>query len=168
MLPKTWEEYDHWYLRELIKTYMAGFFVLTAVVFGLLLVTGCSVAGADNTVAKVIAAEACGEGELGMRAVASVIQNRAVHHRKTPLEIVTAKNQFFGYTAVNRDRLYLSCKVTADKIAAELEAGVLADIVDGAEYFLLETEPLRRWHGEKTVVIKHHTFYREANREVKK
>jgi len=117
--------------------------------------------GECRIVAAVIAAEACGEGEIGMRAVAHTIQNRAREWRKTPYQIVTAKNQYYGYTATNRDRLYAQCQQTADRLAMGIYTQTNGhDITEGALYFLLPGERVRAWHGEKTVTIKKHTFYR--------
>lgn len=118
-------------------------------------------------VAKVIAAEAAGEGEEGMRAVASVIMNRANNKSKSPIDIVTSKNQFYGYTAKNKDKLYKQVKDIAYKLAEDIYSKKLKDTVKGAEYFLLPNEKVRSWHGEPTVKIGKHQFYKESNRRQK-
>ncbi len=115
---------------------------------------------ADETqiLAEVIGAEACDQGINGLRAVANTIKNRAIRQHKTPYEIVTAKNQYYGYTAKNRHEIYLTCKAQADYVAKNLMT--LPDLTDGALFFLLPGERVRVWHGKKTVTINSHTFYR--------
>lgn len=115
---------------------------------------------ASDTVAVVLAAEACGEGEQGMRAVAGTILNRSLRRGISIERVVSEKNQYYGYTASNRHRLYAQCKGVADRVAAELKAGTLKDITGGAEYFLLPGEKIRSWHGKRTVKIGAHTFYK--------
>ena len=147
------------------------FYTLTATVLNLLLLAvvllvlagSCGQVAHADTVAAVIAAEACDQGPVGMAAVAHVINNRAVNQGRTPLEIVMARNQFYGYTASNKERLYRECREIADTLALRLKEGTLGpDITQGAEYFLLPGERVRAWHGAKTVKIKKHTFYRGA------
>jgi spore germination cell wall hydrolase CwlJ-like protein len=115
--------------------------------------------------ARVIAAEGASEGEKGMRAIASTIMNRSNSSGKTPLDIVTAKNQYYGYTAPNKEKLYGQVKDIADAIANDLIEGRLEDITNGAEYFLLPNEKVRSWHGDRTKTIGKHTFYKEAKRK---
>jgi spore germination cell wall hydrolase CwlJ-like protein len=113
----------------------------------------------NNIVARVIAAEACGEGKEGMQAVANVIRNRSRKWRQPIVKVVTARNQFYGYSASNRDRLYSQCKEVADELASNIE--ILPDITNGALYFRQPSEPIYSWHGEQTVVIKNHIFHKE-------
>ena len=121
-----------------------------------------SLARADEveTVAVVIAAEAGGEGEIGMRAVACVIANRARAQHKTPYQIVTTKNQFYGLTAKNRMKLYRSVKPIADRLARGIMR--LKDITGGALYFRTEKEKLFPWTKKEnfTVRIGNHIFYK--------
>ena len=112
----------------------------------------------EQIIAEVIAAEAAGEGERGLRAVACVIANRARAWNKTPYQIVTAKNQFYGYTAKNRHRLYLQVKPIADKLARNIMR--LPDITGGALYFRTEQERLFPWCKNRTVKIGNHIFYK--------
>ncbi len=131
----------------------------------LLLLTGCQSAFADDfqIIASVIAAEACSEGQEGMNLIAEVISNRAKKWHKTPLEVVTAKNQFYGYTAPNRPKLYAQCQLEADLAATRLLAGSTGQITGGAIYYLLPGESLRSWHDKKTITYKNHSFYKERN-----
>lgn len=117
-------------------------------------------AGEKEVIASVIAAEACGEGVFGMELVAEVIRNRAQAWHKTPYQIVTAKNQFFGYTAPNRARLYTECRQAADRSTLRLLEGSLGHKTGGALYFLRPGERVRAWHGEKTITWKKHSFYK--------
>lgn len=109
-------------------------------------------------VASVIAAEAAGEGEPGMRAVACVIANRARAQGKTAYQIVTAKNQFYGLTAKNREKLYRQVKSIADNLAARIMS--LPDITSGALYFRTAKERLFPWCKIRTVKIGKHIFYK--------
>lgn len=109
-------------------------------------------------VAETIGAEACNQGLEGLTAVGNVIANRARRLNKTPYEVVTAKNQFFGYTNKRRHQIYMTCKDKADNVAKNLMT--LPDLTGGSEFFLLPNEPVRRWHGEFTVKIGAHRFYR--------
>ena len=155
------ETYDDFYRKkrkENLKFAVALALIFVSVFIALILLATC--ARADDIVAVTIAAEACGEGETGMQAVANTIQNRANSRNKTPEQIVTQKNQYYGATAANRHKLYSQCKAVADRLSKNIAS--LPDITGGAEYFLLPTEPVRRWHGDKTVKIGRHTFYKEA------
>ena len=113
-------------------------------------------------VAKTLAAETASEGEVGMRAGASVIYNRSVKKGKTPFEIITdTKSPFYGTTNKNRDKLYQQVKPTVDKIVDEIYQGKFKDTVGGAEYIRQPTEKIRKWHGEETVRIGNHIFHKE-------
>jgi spore germination cell wall hydrolase CwlJ-like protein len=111
-----------------------------------------------ETIAMVIAAEACGEGEIGMRLVAEVIRNRAKNGNY--LKVVTAKNQFYGYTAKNRHKLYKSVKAQADKIVDDMYAGKLGNKTNGALYFRRPDERMFPWCKVETIRHKKHIFYR--------
>ena len=112
----------------------------------------------EQIIAEVIAAEAGGEGERGMLAVACVIANRARAQHKTPYQIVTAKNQFYGLTAKNRIKLYHQVKLIADRLTKDIMR--LPDITGGALYFRTEQERLFPWCKNRTVKIGNHIFYK--------
>jgi len=112
-------------------------------------------------VAEVIAAEACGEGYKGMYGVGSVISNRSKQWGKTAVQIVTAKNQFYGYSAKNKHKLFQQCKGDALRIANLVSRGKIEDITQGALYFRQPSEPTYSWHGEPTVRIGNHIFHKE-------
>lgn len=154
--------FDDFYKRkkeENIRFCLFAAMIALAIVI-MLSVFAVTVKADENIVAITIAAEACSEGEVGMQAVANTIKNRAIARRKTPAQIVTQKNQYYGATASNRHKLYAQCKATADRLAREIMT--LPDVTGGAQYFLLPKEPVRKWHGAKTVKIGRHTFYKEA------
>ncbi len=110
-------------------------------------------------VAKVICAEACGEGEIGMQAVSNVINNRAKVWNKSHYQIVIQRNQFFGYSANNKDKLYNQCKSYSLYIIDNIDN--IDDITNGSIYFLKKGEKKGKWIGEKTVTIGKHIFYKE-------
>jgi spore germination cell wall hydrolase CwlJ-like protein len=118
----------------------------------------------SNIVAKVIAGEAAGEGELGMTAVACVIQNR-MKNGKTAEQIVKAPSQFSAMEEpAMMARNYRDVKEIADKLASQI--GSLKDIT-GGETNYLTTELYNKkknnpksWASKMTVtkVIGKHTF----------
>lgn len=111
-----------------------------------------------EVVASTICAEAVGEGYVGLYAVSNVIANRSRAWNKTPYEIVTQKNQFYGYTAKNREGLYKQEKDYCDYLAKNLLE--LNDITNGALYFRKANEKKRSWHETFCIKIKEHTFYK--------
>lgn len=152
-------------LTELSRVTLVA--VITTILFAVFVIGWAVEARAESNleiVASVIAAEACGEGEKGMHAVGSTILNRSKSRRISPARVVQQRNQYFGWTAGNRARLYAQCRDVANRIAAQVLAGTLVDVTNGSEYFLLPGEPVRRWHGEKTVTIGAHTFYKERGK----
>lgn len=108
--------------------------------------------------AKIISAEACGEGFIGMFAVSNVIKNRAIKYNLSPYLIAIQKNQFYGYTAKNRDKLFYQCQNPSLFLAKYLME--LPDITDNALYFKTQYEQMQKWHNIKTITIKNHEFWR--------
>ena len=119
-----------------------------------------TIARADETqiIAEVIAAEAADQDEIGLRAVACVIANRAKAQGVSPYVVVTARNQFFGYTAKNRYKLYLQVKPIVDKLAMDIMW--LRDITKGALYFRRPDEKMFKWCRIETFRYKNHIFYK--------
>lgn len=109
-------------------------------------------------VAEVIVAEAGGEGYEGMHAVANTIANRARLWHKTPYQIVTQKNQYYGYIVKNRHLLYLRACRTANQLASNIMS--LQDVTNGALYFRRPDEPMFKWCKIKTYRYKNHIFYK--------
>ena len=133
---------------------------LMKILLVVLLLGFTTVARADETqiVAEVIAAEACGEDEIGLWAVACVIANRAKAQGISPYAVVTARSQFYGYTAKNRHKLYLQVKPIVDRLAKDIMN--LKDITNGALYFRRPDEKMFRWCKVETFRYKNHIFYR--------
>jgi spore germination cell wall hydrolase CwlJ-like protein len=124
----------------------------------LLLATSAFAMSEQETIAMVISAEAGGEGEKGLYAVACTISNRARAYHKTPYQVVTQKNQFYGLTTKNRMKLYKSVKTYADYLAKNIMQ--LRDITGGALYFRRPDEPMFRWCKTETFRFNNHIFYR--------
>lgn len=147
---------DMYYVRQWI--------FLAIVMYAIFFLAFCSPARAEKeqqTIARVIAAEACGEGERGMIMVAQVIASRARAWGKTPYQIVTAKNQFFGLTAKNSNRLYQDCQSVADRLATLIFTWQTGqNLTGGALYFRQPGEKRMPWHKTETVRYKNHIFYK--------
>lgn len=132
--------------------------VIIAVLFG------CDNAYAYSqreTLAIVLAGEACGEGVRGMHAVGSTINNRALQRGTTPFIEATRRNQYYGLTAKNRLKLFKQCQTESLRLADLLIDGSLKDITGGALYFInFKTEKPFKWCKVKTVRIGNHEFYK--------
>jgi len=111
-------------------------------------------------VAKVICAEACSEGNLIMFGVGSTIQNRMTQYNKTAYEIVTEKNQYYGYTNINKNKIFedKQCRETSLYLAKNIKN--LIDITNGALYFRMENESIKEWHNILTIKIGRIYFYK--------
>lgn len=112
----------------------------------------------NQVVSSVICAEACGEGEVGMYAVANVIANRSRKYGMTPYEVVRQKNQFYGYTSPHREKLYEQCGEISDGLTKRIME--LDDITKGALYFRRIGEKKRSWHRVMTLKLGNHIFYK--------
>lgn len=136
--------------------------LITILTTTLILIPAFSYAETEKeTIARVIAAEACGEGEKGMELVAQVINNRSKDWNKTPFRVVTAKNQFYGITASNSHKLYAQCHSTANRLAESILTGQLGhDLTNGALYFRQPKEAVYSWHKTETLRFKNHIFYK--------
>lgn len=121
-----------------------------------------------EVVAAVLIKEAGGEGEVGLRAVACVIQNRGL----TPYQVVTKRYQFSCYNYVTEGSQTQTSFVNIAKnharwaYALELadQIGTLRDITGGARYF--DTNDSTAYWAKiftPTVTIGHHTFYVDPN-----
>jgi spore germination cell wall hydrolase CwlJ-like protein len=111
-----------------------------------------------QVIAQVISAEASGEGYLGMYLVSNTIKNRALLYHKTPYQIVIQKNQYYGLTAKNKNKLYNQVKKQADYLACNLMN--LPDKTSGALYFRQLKEPRLKYHKTETIRYNHHIFYK--------
>jgi N-acetylmuramoyl-L-alanine amidase len=99
----------------------------------------------NQVVAAVIVAEAGGEGEVGMRAVASVINNRARESGQSAHYVVTRPHQFDGYWRHVKAKMRVEDFVInmanhprwayAMLLARHIDAGTMPDYVNGAKFF---------------------------------
>ena len=112
----------------------------------------------QKIIAQVIAAEGCGENSIGMYLIANTIKNRSEQWNKTPYEIVTQPNQYYGLINPNKIQLYNQCQDIADELALKILE--LPDLTNGAIYFLRPEETKRKWHKKKTLQYKNHIFYK--------
>jgi len=114
----------------------------------------------DVDVAKVICAEMCSEGNISMYGVANSIQNRMKLNNKTAYEIVTEKNQYYGYTNINKNKIFedKQCRETSLYLSRNITD--LVDITNGALYFRVEDEKIQTWHNILTVKIGRIYFYK--------
>jgi len=119
----------------------------------------------QNIVAKVIAGEAAGEGYMGMKAVACVIQNR----KKDPIKVVTKPYQFSAYNdKALMNRNYAKVKKEADELASQI--GKLDDITGGATHYVAKwlydkkKDDPKSWISKMKVtkIIGNHVFMVEA------
>ena len=129
----------------------------------------------ERVIALTILGEARGEGEIGMFAVACVIQRRSMEKEKTPAEICLQPWQFEIWNAgkgkVKRERdlwhlwdskhmmyaRYLARCLNSKKIT-------LSDIVKGANHYYskkyLKTPPSYLKRYKPVATIKNHIFYK--------
>ena len=137
-----------------------GQLILTLAIVAILIIGGYFINLYQNIpiVAKVISAEACGEGEIGMYLVGNTIKNRVMLDNKTPYQVVTARNQYAGLNNPNRDALYQRCNTFSNMLSIELMS--LPDLTDGALYFKRPEEERKPWHKTLTVTYKNHEFYK--------
>lgn len=135
--------------------------IILAIILTLLVVRQSSAQSLDRQtieVAVTIAAEAGGEGYYGMFLVANTIANRARLYKKTPYQIISAKNQYYGFTAVNRYKNYEAVRSLANDLAVQIMK--LPDFSEGALYFRNLKEPRFKWCKVETARYKNHIFYR--------
>ena len=129
----------------------------------------------ERVIALTILGEARGEGEIGMLAVACVIQRRSWEKEKTSAEICLQPWQFSiwnagkGNVKRERDLWYLwdsKRMVYARHLARFLnnEKIVLVDITKGANHYyskkIRKTPPDYLKEYEPVVIIKNHVFYK--------
>ncbi len=106
-----------------------------------------------DCVAEVVYHEARGEGELGMRAVAHVIYNRAEERDMTPCQVVRQPFQFAISGPISNNNQW--------RVAQRVANNPGPDITHGATYFHnLSVRP--RWSYNMTVTFRfgNHIFYR--------
>jgi N-acetylmuramoyl-L-alanine amidase len=108
-----------------------------------------------NEVASVVYAEARGEGEIGMRAVAHVIYNRAKEKGISPCSIIRQPRQFAKGVSRPKDKQW--------QIAKRISINPGPDITKGATYFHANWIRPPAWAYKLKVSFTWgaHTFYRK-------
>jgi spore germination cell wall hydrolase CwlJ-like protein len=122
----------------------------------------------QKIVAAVLMAEAWGEGDIGMTAVAEVIRTRANEFKKSPLAVVTTWKQFSCLNKRTPDQLYAKFHRNPDfpkalAIARLLynEPAKLPGYSKGANHFTRSVEKPDWARGQRPVaIIGRHAFYR--------
>ena len=127
-----------------------------------LLAISCSYALASDTVAKTIYAEARGEGEIGMLAVADVILVRANETGKTAEQVCLEHNQFSCWNSPIKvkfnDPTWITCLKLQDNILARVP---IKNVVGGANHYCtFKVNPKWAEQDKLTCVIGHHRFYK--------
>lgn len=116
-----------------------------------------------NAIAKTLYHEARGEGEVGIRAVASVIMNRASKSGKVTAEAcakeVKRKYQFSCWNnkfelPAGKGKSWDTCV----KIAKEIEAGSFKKTHSFTHYFAFKNCNPKWAKGKKAIVIGNHKF----------
>ena len=122
-----------------------------------------------NDLINTLIAEAGGEGEQGMAAVASVIRNRAESRGKSPADIIREPKQFTGYEAPGEGARKAmqdpEMRSRAETILNSVLAGELPDPTGGADHYHADyVSP--DWAGKmpQTAKIGQHIFYRDGSR----
>jgi hypothetical protein len=134
-------------------------FMLMIIIFGIIhFMPKFNINNRIQVISKVISAEACGEGKIGMYMVANTIVNRARLNNKSPYDIVTEPNQYAGLNNVNADILYQECGKFSDELVANIFD--LPDLTDGALYFKRPEEEKKTWHKILTIKYKNHEFWK--------
>lgn len=111
--------------------------------------------------AEIIAAEGAGEGLEGMRLIAETIRNRARLSRRSYYAEATRRGQYYGYTAKNRTRLFISVRRQAEQVVDDLFSGRLEEKTKGALYFINHNrEKPFKWCKILTYKYKNHSFYK--------
>lgn len=122
----------------------------------------------QRIVAAVLMAEAWGEGEIGMMAVAEVIRNRAQERHRSPLGVVTTPKQFSCLNNTSPEALYGRFATNPDYEKALRIARLiynqperLPGHAQGANHYTRSDEqPSWAVGKQPVVVIGAHAFYR--------
>ena len=129
-----------------------------------------TISGRDyEDVVNTVIAEAAGEGDDGMAAVASVIRNRADKRGKSPAEIVREPKQFTGYEAPGPDAVKAmqdpQMRARAASIVDRVLAGELPDVTGGADHYHADyVQPDWASKMPQTAKVGRHIFYRDGER----
>ena len=124
----------------------------------ILLASACSLFAytEQELIASCLYLEARGEGVYGMELVANVIQNRSKAYGMTPTEVVTKRYQFSCFN----NGVRIKYDFASDLVAKRMLAGEIDDHTGGAIFYQRNELPKRKWHGQKTLTYKNHTFFK--------
>ena len=129
-----------------------------------------TITGRDyEDVVSTVIAEAAGEGDDGMAAVASVIRNRADKRGKSLADIVREPKQFTGYEAPGPDAVKAmqdpQMRARAASIVDRVLAGELPDVTGGADHYHADyVQPDWASKMPQTAKVGRHIFYRDGER----
>lgn len=129
-----------------------------------------------SIVALTLWREASGEGTQGMKAVANVIYNRALHNGITMYDVCTAPNQFSSLS-IRGDASTIRWPKQTDvvfqsacQLAEDALAGTLEDITDGALFYYNPKTATSGWFVQsivnnptehpQTVQLGNHVFFK--------
>jgi spore germination cell wall hydrolase CwlJ-like protein len=135
-----------------------------ALAFGVL--TSCGASYSDEELlAAVLIAEAGGEGEVGIRAVYEVIQNRVIERDLTPAQVVRQRFQFSCLNNTNEAALVAraSTHLRWGFALRTVREGWAGDLVRGAtHYHTSDLNPRPFWSRgvEPVVTIGNHHFFK--------
>ena len=149
-------------MKKLIITSMACAFAVAAYAHTH---TNAKLTRETKIIAITILAEARGEGQGGMYAVAAVIAQRAFERKRTPTEICLKPYQFSCWNGKTLKSLEHLLKVPQGKYALALAKNIKLlsrDFVGFANHYHNNKIKLPYWaKGEKSVkVIGNHIFYK--------
>lgn len=122
-----------------------------------------------NDTLNTLIAEAYGEGEEGMTAVAHVMNNRALKRGQSLGDVVRAKDQFTGYGAPGRAAVAAQqdpqIRAQAEKVLLSVLTGQAADTTGGADHYHANSvNPDWAQKMPKTVQIGEHAFYQDGGK----
>lgn len=118
-----------------------------------------------NDLVNTIIAEAAGEGDQGMAAVASVIRNRSVERGLSPGDVVRQRRQFSGYEAPGPDAVKAqrdpAMRSRAEAALDGVFDGSIKDTTGGADHYHADSI-MPDWAGTmpQTAKIGRHVFYK--------
>jgi N12 class adenine-specific DNA methylase len=118
-----------------------------------------------DDIINTIIAEAGGEGDAGMAAVASVIRNRAAERGLDPASVVRQPKQFAGYENPGRDAVKAmqdpAMRERAARIYDQVTGGEIDDPTGGADHYHANSvSPSWSKTMPETAQIGNHLFYR--------
>ncbi|KQV27850.1 hypothetical protein ASC97_05660 [Rhizobium sp. Root1203] len=120
-----------------------------------------------NDLVNTIIAEAAGEGDSGMTAVAAVIRNRANERGLSPADVVRQKSQFTGYEHPGPDAVKAqqdpALRQRAEAILDGVLSGSISDPTGGADHYHADSvNPDWASKMPQTTKLGRHVFYKSG------